>query len=450
MAIGMEYKVYLSKSWSRINLIKRFLIMGQKISQRGQRKGFTLVELLVVLALISILAVILLVAIRPFEIFKKARDAQRIADLNRIDQIITVIYTQDFSFSELNYASPNVVYISLKDSSATCTSWLSQLPSLPSGWSYRCSATPTSMNGDGWIPIRFSDYPIIALSQLPIDPINQPPYYYSFVVGGSYELTAALEANKGPDAIGGKDGGDHNFVYEAGTNKKLTPSSVQARAEPDSLKQGLVGWWTFDEGTGTTTKDLSGNGNDGILCNISTCGIQGPTWTTGKVGGSLRFDGVDDWVITANSINLANKDFTLIVWAKTIAQKPSGDYIIFKHGYFAVACGTLNFVIRNDKPHYGLDYSGCYFTDSTYIKAGEWYHFAFVNNNSNSVTDKIFINGALSSQAVLNPYAGATSQLRIGGEGSFYLSINGLIDEVRLYNRALSDSEIKALYDATK
>jgi len=148
MAIGMEYKVYLSKSWSFINLIKRFLIMSQKISQGAQRKGFTLIELLVVLALISILAIILLVTIRPFEIFKKARDAQRIADLNRIDQIITVIYTQDFSFSELNYASPNVVYISLKDSSATCTSWLSQLPSLPSGWSYRCSATPTSMNGE--------------------------------------------------------------------------------------------------------------------------------------------------------------------------------------------------------------------------------------------------------------------------------------------------------------
>jgi hypothetical protein len=60
---------------------------------------------------------------------------------------------------------------------------------------------------------------------LPIDPINKPPYYYTFVVGGSYEVTAALEvdSNKGPDAVGGKDGGDHNFVYEAGTNKKLTP-----------------------------------------------------------------------------------------------------------------------------------------------------------------------------------------------------------------------------------
>jgi prepilin-type N-terminal cleavage/methylation domain-containing protein len=69
MAIGMEYKVYLSKGWSFINLIKKSLIMGQKISQRDQRKGFTLVELLIVLALISILAIILLVAIRPLEIF---------------------------------------------------------------------------------------------------------------------------------------------------------------------------------------------------------------------------------------------------------------------------------------------------------------------------------------------------------------------------------------------
>ena len=415
-------------------------------------KSFTLIELLIVLALIAILSTVLILIIKPGQIFSRARDTKRINDLKNIEKIMDTLYATDPTFNELNYASSNIVYISLPDNNTNCTTWLSQLPSLPSGWSYRCSANPTNIDGSGWIPIPFNSFPILNISQLPIDPRNKPPYYYSFVVGGSYEVTAALEAdsNKGPDAIVGKDGGDHNFVYEAGTNKKLTPSSVQARAEPDSLKQGLVLWLTFDEGTGTTTKDLSGNGNNGILCNVSTCGIQGPTWTTGKVGGSLRFDGVDDWVITANSINLANKDFTLIVWAKTIAQKPSGDYIIFKHGYFAVACGTLNFVIRNDKPHYGLDSSGCYFTDSTYIKAGEWYHFAFVNNNSNSVTDKIFINGALSSQAVLNPYAGATSQLRIGGEGSFYLSINGLIDEVRLYNRALSDSEIKALYDATK
>jgi hypothetical protein len=149
------------------------------------------------------------------------------------------ILSTDQTFNELSYASPNVVYISLQDSSSNCGSYLSELPSFPSGWSYHCSATPTNIDGTGWIPIPFNNFPILNISQLLIDPINKPPYYYSFVVGGSYEVTAALEAdpNKGPEAVGGKDGGDHNFVYEAGTNKKLTPSSVQAKAEPDSLKQ---------------------------------------------------------------------------------------------------------------------------------------------------------------------------------------------------------------------
>ena len=57
----------------------------------------------------------------------------------------------------------------------------------------------------------------------------------------------------------------------------------------DSLQNGLVGWWKFDEGSGTVAYDSSGNGNDGNLTN-------GPTWATGKIGGALSFDGVDDYV----------------------------------------------------------------------------------------------------------------------------------------------------------
>ena len=53
---------------------------------------------------------------------------------------------------------------------------------------------------------------------------------------------------------------------------------------------GLVGYWNFDEGTGTTAADSSGSGNNGTL-------VNGSTWTAGKVGnGALQFDGVDDSV----------------------------------------------------------------------------------------------------------------------------------------------------------
>src|SRR3989344_3676813 len=56
---------------------------------------------------------------------------------------------------------------------------------------------------------------------------------------------------------------------------------------------GLVGYWTFDEGTGATASDSSGNNNTGTLTN-------GPTWTTGKIGQALSFDGVDDYVNISN------------------------------------------------------------------------------------------------------------------------------------------------------
>jgi prepilin-type N-terminal cleavage/methylation domain-containing protein len=422
-------------------------------------KNFTLVEMIIVLALISILAVILLVAIRPFEIFKKARDAQRIADLNRIDQIITVIYTQDFSFSELNYASPNVVYISLKDSSATCTSWLSQLPSLPSGWSYHCSATPTSMNGNGWIPIPFSDYPIIALSQLPIDPINQPPYYYSFVVGGSYEIEAKLESNFQASL---NDGGDSGGFYEKGTNLTLTPPEARSgsrftKDDVDKIlkiscptcSQGLVGYWPFDEGSGTIAKDYSGNNNNGTLCNGGTCPAQGPTWTTGKVGSALNFDGADDYVTIPDSpsINLGTGDFTLVAWIKAATTQTTYPQILSKRG--TTANGFLFGLWSNGNLFMQIAGANYPIATDPNLRDNNWHYVVAVRRGS---TVTYYIDGANKGSFTSTASMSSTHALWIGRDepAAGFTPFNGLIDEIHIYNRALSDSEIKALYEATK
>jgi hypothetical protein len=371
------------------------------------------------------------------------------------------VLSTEQTFYELNYASSNVVYISLPDSSSTCGSWLSELPSLPSGWSYHCSATPTNIDGTGWIPIPFSNFPILNISQLFIDPLNKPPYYYSFVVGGSYEVTAALEAdsNKGPDAIGGKDGGDHNFVYEAGTNKKLTPSSVQARVEPDSLKQGLVGWWTFDEGIGTTTRDLSGFGNNGTLLDASSTNADGntpPQWTAGKVGGALSFDGVDDYVSIAPFSQWDTPQLTIFLYV-------NGDFLWSDQPfYWTSGYWTNGFVaIRNTRAgEYGcpenylglIIYQGNSQTGQcSYLIRNTWIAYTITYDDI-SKTGKIYRNGQLIKTFNYGPATivrGSAKPLYIsgGGGGGFF---KGVIDEVRLYNRALSDAEIKALYDATK
>jgi hypothetical protein len=311
------------------------------------------------------------------------------------------------------------------------------------------------MNGDGWIPIRFSDYPIIALSQLPIDPINQPPYYYSFVAGGSYELTAALEADssKGPDAIGGKDGGDHNFVYEVGTNKKLTPSSVQARAEPDSLKQGLVGWWTFDEGTGTTTKDLSGNGNDGVL-------VNNPQWVDGKVGKALYFDGTTGSYVrvnTSTSLLFGTGPFTVLSW---YTKQPApqigaifnpwiGNGINLWLDWSGIY-GQLHFTARRGDQACGYSVSyGLLQSESHWD--GRFHFIAGIRYPDGKLV--LYYDGRIVAQN--SPGASCNVDIinywfAIGNGVSGAGKMKGIIDELRVYNRALSDSEIKVLYQSVQ
>jgi prepilin-type N-terminal cleavage/methylation domain-containing protein len=397
-------------------------------------KSFTLIELLVVLALIAILSTVLILIIKPGQIFSRARDTKRINDLKNIEKIMDTLYATDQTFNELNYASSNVVYISLPDNNTNCSNWLSQLPSLPSGWSYRCSANPTNIDGSGWIPIPFNSFPILNISQLPIDPRNKPPYYYSFVVGGSYAVYGQLEDPK--HQASKNDGDNYPHLFSAGNNKRLIDQA-----------QGLVGYWPFDEGSGTIAKDYSGNGNNGTL-------VNGPTWTTGKVGGALSFDGVDDWlsVSDSDSLDLTNKgaiSFWLYVpsWGSNYASIimkgiPSSGWCSNAHNPFHIfnhytanyipfsmcSATAINYVVISPRPSTGIWHFYVYTFDGSYLKA--YLDGVMVSSVTQTISMKV-----------------DTNPVRIGG-GNVYF--NGTIDEVRLYNRALSDTEIKALYDATK
>jgi prepilin-type N-terminal cleavage/methylation domain-containing protein len=425
------------------------------------QRSFTLVEILVVLALIAILATILIVIIKPNEIFKKSRDTKRINDLQNIDKAFNIIYSIDSTFNELNYFSSNIVYLSLKDSSSTCGSWLSQLPPLSSGWQYRCSATPTDANGQGWLPLNFSQYPALNLSQLPVDPKNEPPYYYTFVVGGSYELTATLESdtNISINGIADKDGGTSLTAYEVGSNLKLTPSLVENRNNKDP---SLVGYWSFDEGTGTIAYDYSGNGNNGTLYSSLTICSNPPTsgcpqWTTGKVGGALNFDGNNDYISIpdSSSLKLATS-VTIALWFKMAdypPPPPPGGYDWYNfvnkgrytdsYGlmyYRGGSLGSFTFYLKGVTPA-TVSFS---FTPSL----NQWYFIVCTWDGNNA---KIFLDGV---QKTSVPTTGnlyiSTNQLRISLDTGNTYPFNGTIDEVRIYNRALSGEEIQALYNATK
>ena len=234
----------------------------------------------------------------------------------------------------------------------------------------------------------------------------------------------------------------------------------------DYGESGLVGLWHFDEGGGTSATDSSGNGNTGTLKNGTITCANGdcPTWqsTDGgqwdnrddvkfSTGSALRFDGVNDYVDCGNdpSLNITD-EITIEAWVDTSL---SYQYIVGKYeeaaflqywGYgLFVDGGHAEFRIGTTHLYYNVK-------STKLINDSNWHHIVGVYDKMNLI---IYVDG---QQTAGGHYSGdispASSSFKIGKcqMGFSERFFNGVIDEVRVYNRALSQEEIKAHYERRK
>lgn len=185
------------------------------------RHSFTLIELLVVLAIVAILSVVVIMTLNPAELLKQSRDSTRLSDMDTLNRSLGIFNT-DVTSGFMGTSS--IIYVSIPDTTSTCANL--GLPTLPSGWSYKCvTATSSKLtNGNGWIPVNFSQISFgSSLSSLPVDPVNATSsnLYYTYISGGSWKLSAmALESQKYlPKAT--QDGGVSDTSYEMGNNLSL-------------------------------------------------------------------------------------------------------------------------------------------------------------------------------------------------------------------------------------
>jgi len=331
----------------------------------------------------------------------------------------------------------NKVYVSIPDSSLTCANL--GLPSLPTNWEYRCSNSDNyrKVDSNGWIPVNFTSVSWGSpLPILPIDPVNSAStgQYYTYVVGGSYKLTALFESEKYTERAA-KDGGVDLAEYEIGTNLSLAP-----------FTHGLVGYWKFDEGSGTTASDSSGYGNTGTL----STGASTPGWTTGKVGGALSFDGVDDYVEVPDSPSIRNwpDGITVEIWAKSNTENwNSYGMLVSKRDSFIL------YPVTDTKALYWYIIGTAWWSVAYVIPEDirNWHHY--VGTYSADRYLRLYMDGELVASP-MGPYGAIADDegiMAIGRDDGFTdRNFNGLIDEVRMYNRALSGAEIKAIYNATK
>lgn len=258
--------------------------------------------------------------------------------------------------------------------------------------------------------------------------------------GGSNSSTNyKLVSSGGESVIGNASGG--SYKLGAGYVAQLQ-QSLQMTVQPANL----LAYYPLDESTGTLASDGSASAFNGTVSG-------GATWGTGKLNNALSFDGVDDTVTVPHnsSLNITG-DMTISAWVKPTSLGPftSGSAnVVSKRTTTAHAPFHLRMKDNGQMRFEGFSVSSAGYVGvnaATNIDTSRYYHITGVRSSSQV---KIYIDGVLSNSTAWSGVADTnTEAMLIGGATSQFSAFPGNIDEVKIYNRALTDAEVKADYQA--
>ncbi len=227
-------------------------------------------------------------------------------------------------------------------------------------------------------------------------------------------------------------------VDEAGSTVAGDVWSFTVRPEEVKIDPNMIGWWKLDDEHAGVAVDSSGYGHHGTLMN----GVQ---WDDGLFGDALRLDGIDDHVDcgTDATFNFSGS-VTIAAWVRAgiytadakIASNQNNSTGGFKLG---INAGKAELEIKNAANTSFLNRS---VAGGTFLTPGVWYHVTGVYSKGQFI--RTYVNGKLDRELVTTEVLGASNgNFRIGRESyaaSYHLL--GWIDDVRLYNKVLTDEEI--------
>ncbi|MFK7829409.1 MAG: DUF4347 domain-containing protein, partial [Congregibacter sp.] len=258
---------------------------------------------------------------------------------------------------------------------------------------------------------------------------------------------------------------DDTFSTSEGTTLTVAPTTTN-----------LVDWWRFDEGgSSQTAADATAPANDGTLGDTTGIDSNDPTWTTGRVGSAgLSFDGNDDIVGTSSDVLKTASSFTLSAWFQSDTTTEE-NHILWQgydggNGYgdqgvndpssaeMGLLVGGLGlpnkivFFLGYDLEQNGNGADPIYvISDADFTDTTAWHHVAVtVEDQGGGVfSASLYVDGVLEgTETGIQNDRTAWGSLSIGNTGLDQREFEGDIDEVRIYDAALSASELATIYQA--
>lgn len=399
-----------------------------------RRPAFTLIELLVVIAIIGILAT--LVIVQTGDSNRKARNATAQSDIAQMGKAVESFRIDDLASGQVVSDLPGTtdqqgggqstlasVFTGTQNIAAlTYAAAVSKTPGPPYVYRYVASGTPTVASG-------------ATARQLVKGSPGQPVYSLcTTLVGAVTPYFCASDSG----------GGGQSTLDQVAASQGAGNISAAAA-------NGLMAWYKLD-GTGTsgTATDSSGNGNDGTLTNFSFDGTTNG-WTAGKIGGGLQFNGSNDYVDLPGSLSLNDtQSYTVTAWIN-VASDQQAETIITNQGGDT---NTKVFLMYNGinidhkLQNWYAAVSGV--TSATVIPNNSWHLMSFTYQASGAATgtQTIYTDGGnpISRVGNVNNWIG---HFRLGMTLVNNFPFHGVIDDVRIYSRTLSPTEVQQLYQGT-
>ncbi|WKZ24524.1 MAG: prepilin-type N-terminal cleavage/methylation domain-containing protein [Patescibacteria group bacterium] len=357
--------------------------MSYKKSINQTHKAFTLIELLVVIAIIGILSTLVVVALGNSR--TSARDAKRLNDLKAMANAL-----------ELYFADNN---------------------------SYPASITPGQPLEQGGV---------VYMSKVPNNPTPRtdgdcPDSEYSYVVnlnGASYAIGFCLGSD-----IGSLKAGIHTASPQGGIGNS-----------------GLIGWWQFNEGSGSTAFDTSGNERHGTI-NIDTQSLWSTDTPSGN-GHSLLFSGNVSESVNVGLIPMGGlTEVSILAWIKWNGNHSGGYSGIFWNGNGHDPGRIMVNGAGSSRPLYLQNSSiGGTNTSGSVINTNEWMLIGYTYSQAEG-KQRLYVNGVQVLEANrTTPFQSSANPIRIGWGHSTTYMFNGHISEFRIYQRVVTTEEQESIY----
>ena len=272
--------------------------------------------------------------------------------------------------------------------------------------------------------------------------------------GGTLNITGSVTWSSANTAVATINGtGLATGVAQGTATIQATSGSISGSTTLTvSGPSGLVGWWKFDEGSGTTAADSSGNGDTVSL-------VNGVSWVTGKIGDAISANGTNQYG-TVPAINLSGTStVTVAFWAnrtysttiESVMLENTTNYNLSTTGFGLfpddTGCKGIQAAV-----HGNVGYSvNCYAQPSS----GVWHHLAIIYDKTQAANAQtaLYIDGVLQTptshlNTAQNTNGFGNNPLYLFSRAGSQFFNGGEMDDLRIYNRALSAGEIQQLYQA--